>query len=174
MSNNATAIFIAALGLLSTLAAAIVSQLLSARARRDDLEMQRSQRQEEAEFASRKSCYAEMMISSRRYRVELMTYLDLVRQENANSAARADLENERRACLASLGEVELVAARKVLSAIEPINSGLTTAYDAIRHFEAGESLADDSFERIRQSLEELLEQWRHMSDMMRQDLGARD
>jgi len=174
MTNSVTAVVIAALGLLSTLAAAIASQLLSARARRDDLLIQRSQRQEEVEFASKKSCYAEMMISSRRYRVELMTYLDMVKQGSANSAARADLENERRACLASLGEVELVATRKVLSAIEPINSRLTEAYDGIRHFEAGESLSDDSLAKIHRSLEELLEQWRQMADMMRQDLGAKD
>jgi hypothetical protein len=110
MSNNTGAITIAAVGVLGTLAAAIVSQLLSARARRDDFEMQRSQRQEdyshkrqEAELANKKSCYIAMMASSQGYRVELMNYLYMVKREAVDSTARSDLEDARRACLASLG-----------------------------------------------------------------------
>lgn len=181
MSNSNGAVIIAALGLLGTLAAAIISQLLSTRARRDDFELQRSQRQEdyarerkEAELATKRSCYVAMMTSSRGYRVELMSYLYMVQQQTVRSTARGDLENERRTCLASLGEVQIVATLKVLSTIDPVNSGLSKAYDAINHLEAGRPEPGESFEEVHQSLTELWDQWAHMSDAMRQDLGIKD
>jgi len=79
MSNGVSAIVIAVVGVLGTLAGAIVSQVLSARARRADFEMQREQRKEEyvqerqkTDLANKRSCYITMMASSRRYRIELM------------------------------------------------------------------------------------------------------
>jgi hypothetical protein len=181
MSNSNDAVIIAALGLLGTLAAAIVSQLLSARARRDDFKLQRSQRQEdyarerqEVELATKRSCYIAMMTSSRSYRVELMNYLYMVKQQTVRSAARDDLENERRACLASLGEVQIVATLKVLSTIDPVNWGLSKAYDAINHLEARRPEPGESFEEVHQSLTELRDQWSHMSNAMRHDLGIKD
>jgi hypothetical protein len=178
MNNSNSAIVIAALGLLGTLAAAIISQLLSARARQADFEMQRSQQQGDyaherhvAELATKKSCYIAMMTSSRSYRVELMNYLDMVKQQTVRPAARDDLENVRRACLASLGEAQIEASLKVLSTIDPVNSELAKAYHAINFLEAGRPEPNGSFEEIHESLTELWDQWGHMSTAMRHDLG---
>jgi hypothetical protein len=66
-----------------------------------------------------------------------MNYLDKVNQQAVDSTARGDLENARRTCLASLGEVEMVATLNVLSTIEPINDGLSRAYNAANKFGEG-------------------------------------
>ena len=103
-----------------------------------------------------------------------MNYLDMVKHQTVRSAARDDLENIRRACLASLGEVQIVATLKVLSTIDPVNSGLAKAYRAINLLEAGRPEPDGSFEEIHKSVTELWGQWGHMSDAMRHDLGVKD
>jgi hypothetical protein len=181
MTNDIGAIAIAIVGVVGTLAGAIVSQLLSARARRAEFEIQQYQRKEdyirerqEAELTNKRSCYIAMMASSRRYRVELMNFLYAVKQEAVDTTARNDLEAARRACVDSIGEVQLVATLKALSTIDPVNSGLSKAYSATKHLEAGEPEPDASFEEINQSLTDLWDQWRYMRDAMRQDLGVKD
>ena len=134
MSSSLNAIIIAAVGVLGTLAGTIVSQLLSARVRRADFEMQREQRKEEyvqekqkIDLANKRSCYIAMMASSRRYRIELMNYAFAVNHQVVDSDVRNELENARRACLDSIAEVQIVATLKVLGTIDPVNSGLSKA-----------------------------------------------
>lgn len=181
MTSSTSTIVIAAVGVLGTLAGTIVSQLLSAHAKRADFEMQRLQRQEEyahqkqeTELANKRSCYIAMMASSRQYRMELINYLYMVKRQTVDSAARSDLENARRSGLASIGEVQLVATLKVLATIDPVNSGLARAYRAIKHLEGGEPEPDGSFEEINQFLTELFGKWSYMRQAMRQDLGIKD
>ena len=181
MDSSTVALVIAVVGVLGTLAGTIVSQVLSARARRADFDMQRSQRREDyiherqkADLANKRSCYIAMMASSRRYRVELMNYLYMVKQKTINSDARNDLENARRAYLDSIAEVQIVATLKVLSTIDPVGSGLSKAYHAIKQLQSGEPEPDGSFEEIDRFLKELWDQWRYMREAMRQDLGIED
>jgi hypothetical protein len=166
MSNNIVAIAIASVGVLGTLSGAAVTQLLSMRARRDDFALQRRQRQEDFKL----SCYIAMSTSSRSYRIELMNYLDELNQQTADDAARNVMEDARRACLDSLGQVEFVATRTVRSTIKPINDGLSAAYSAMNNLENGKPQPGGSFEEIKQSLKELWSQWDPMHEAMRQDL----
>jgi hypothetical protein len=181
MSSSVSAIIIAAVGVLGTLAAAIVSPMLTARARREDFTLQRMQREEEyahqrreTERANKRSSYVGTMVSTRHYRLELINYLKLVRRKKVTSDVQEDLEEVRRTCLTSLVEVELVAPEPVRTTIDPVNECLGRAYSDIKNLEAGEPESDRSFEEINQSLEELLNQLRHMGDTMRHDLDTED
>jgi hypothetical protein len=166
MSNSIVAIAIASVGVLGTLAGAAVSQLLSTRARRDDFVLQRRRRQEDFKL----SCYIAMSTSSRSYRIQLMNYLDKLNQHTADDAARNVMEDARRASLDSLGQVEFVATPMVRSTIKPINDGLSAAYSATNNLEKGRPQPGETFEEIKQSLEELWSQWDPMHEAMRQDL----
>jgi hypothetical protein len=166
MSSDIVAITIASVGVLGTLAGAAVNQLLSTRARRDDFALQKRQRQEDFKL----SCYIAMSTSSRSYRIELMNYLDKLNQQTADDAARNVMEDARRACLDSLGQVEFVATPKVRSTIDPVNDGLSAAYRATNNLEKGAPQPGGSFEEIEQSLKELQGQWDPMHEAMRQDL----
>jgi hypothetical protein len=181
MNGNISAIFIAAVGVLGTLAGTIVSQLLSTRARKADFEMQKEQRKEEysqerqkTEHANKRSCYIAMMASSRGYRIELMNYAYAVKEQTVDSNTRHELENSRRACLDSIAEVQIVATRKVLDTIDPVNNGLSKAYRSVKRLEAGELEPDGSFEEIERFLTELWDKWSSMREAMRQDLGVED
>lgn len=167
MNSSIVAVAVASVGVLGTLAGAVVNQLLSTRARRDDFTLQRRQRQEDFKL----SCYITMSTSSRRYRIELINYLDKLNQQTADDAARNVMEDARQACLDSLGQVEFVATTGVRSTIKPINDGLSAAYSATNNLEKGHLQPIGSFEEVRQSLEELWSQWNPMHEAMRQDLG---
>lgn len=181
MNISAGAIIIAIVGVLGTLGAAIIGQLLSARARREDFEIQRSRQQEdyihqrqEAELANKRSSYIAIIASSRTYRIELMNYLYMVKHETVDSTARSDLHEARRIWLANFSEVQIVATLQVLSTIEPVGTGLAKAYRATKHLEAGEPGPDESFEEIDRYLSGLWDHWGNMREAMRRDLGVAD
>lgn len=181
MSTDISAIVIAAVGVVGTLAGTIVSQLLSTRARKADFEMQREQRKEEyvqerqkTDLANKRSCYIAMMASSRRYRIELMNYAYAVKEQVVDNDARHELENSRRACLDSFAEVQIVATLRVKDTVEPVNSGLSKAYRFVKRFEAGEPEPGGSFEEIERFLTKLWDKWRYMAEAMRQDLEVED
>jgi hypothetical protein len=111
-----------------------------------------------------------MSTSSRSYRIQLMNYLDKLNQHTADDAARNVMEDARRASLDSLGQVEFVATPMVRSTIKPINDGLSAAYSATNNLEKGRPQPGETFEEIKQSLEELWSQWDPMHEAMRQDL----
>lgn len=181
MSADTSAIAIAAVGVLGTLVAPIVSQRLSTRARREDFEMQKSQREEDyvrekrdAELASKRSCYIALTAASRRYRVELVNYLYGVKRGAVSEESRIDLEGARRAFIASVAEAQMVATVKVLSTLGPVNDGLSRAYGMIKDLQNGEQDEDGSFEDILQFLTKQWDQWDGLSDAMRNDLGVED
>lgn len=103
--------------------------------------------------------------------MELIGYLNKLNQRTADDAARDVLEEARQTCLDSLAEVELVATHEVRSTIDPINDGLSKAYDATNNLENGKPQPGGSFEEIKRSLRELRVQWNSMYEAMRQDLG---
>jgi hypothetical protein len=181
VSADTSAIVIAAVGVFGTLVAPIVSQALSTRARREDFEMQKSQRDEDyahqqrnAELGNKRSCYIGVTAASRRYRVELMNYLYSVKRGTVDDAARTELEDARRAFTASLAEAQMVATLKVLSTIDPVNSGLSRGYGMTKGLESGDQEENGSFEEIVKFLDELWELWRGMREAMRCDLGIED
>jgi hypothetical protein len=181
LSAETSAILIAIAGVFGTLAAPIVSQRLSARAKRDEFEMQKSQRiddrqqeQQQLDFTTKRSCYIAMIATSRRYRIELMNYLYKIKRQTVDDPARDELEGARRPYIASVAEAHLTAPLKVLSAIDPVTSGLSKGYRATKHLEDGEPEPDGSFEEIEAFLIQLWDKWLTMREAMRQDLGVED
>lgn len=177
MNNSTGAIIIAIVGVLGTLGAAVTSQLLSARARREDLKIQQEDyihHRQEAELANKRSSYIAIIASSRTYRAELKDYLYMVKHKTVDSTARSDLHEARRVWLANFSEVQIVATVKVLSKIEPVNAGLADAYRATKRLEAGEPGSDQSFEEIDRYLTGLWDHWGNMREAVRLDLGVAD
>lgn len=99
MNAAITALIVAIVGVLGTLLAPIVSQRLSARARREEFEMQRTQQldeyrrqQEEKVLMAKRACYITVISSARRYRLELMRYLFAVKEGAVDDTAGSRLE----------------------------------------------------------------------------------
>jgi hypothetical protein len=181
MSADSSAILIAAVGVLGTLASPIVSQRLSARARRDEFEMQKSERlearqreQQQLALANKRSCYIALMANARRYRVEMMNYLYTVKTGTVDNDTRNELEAARRAYIMTSAEAQMTASLRVLAMIEAFNSGLYKGYRATKRLEDGEPEPDGSFEETESFLTRLWDQWNDMREAMRQDLNIED
>ena len=181
MSADSGAILIAAIGVLGTLVSPIVSQRLSARARHDEFEMQKSERlearqleQQQLAFANKRSCYIALMANARRYRVEMMNYLYAAKSRTVDNDQRNELEAARRAYIMTSAEAQMTASLRVLAMIEAFNADLYKGYRATKHLEEGEPEPDGSFEETESFLTKLWDQWDDMREAMRQDLNIED
>jgi hypothetical protein len=181
MNTNTSALIIAIVGVIGTLAASIVSQVLSARARGRELELQRLQRHDEYDreqrqsvLANKRSCYITMISATRRYRLELMSYLYAIHRQTVDKGATDRLEEARLAFNTSLAETQLTGTLPVVEALEPIRVGLAESYTAIRDFEQEAPESDGKFEEIRAQLFKLWDQWPGLHTTMRHDLGVGD
>jgi hypothetical protein len=181
MNGTTGALLIAVVGVLGTLSAPVVSQRLSASARREEFALQRLHRQEDFDrelqreaLAAKRACYVSLTATSRRYRVELMNYLHRVNGGTAGDGPRGELEEARRGYIASLAETQMTATAPVLDAVDPVTSGLSEAYRTIMALDGGHPQPGWSFEETRDFLQEHLEDWRHLRAATRADLGVRD
>jgi type II secretory pathway pseudopilin PulG len=181
MNASITALTIAIVGVMGTLLAPIVTQRLSARARREEFEQQRSQRREEYRrdqqekvLINKRNCYVTMISTARHYRLELMSYLYAVKQGAVDNSAKDRLQNARLAFATSLAETQLTGTRSVLKALEPIRKGMSESYTATKGLEEARQESDGSFDEIRAFLLKLWEEWPPAYTAMRKDLGVED
>lgn len=182
MSASLTALIIAAVGVIGTLVSPIVSQRLSAMARREEFELQRSQRKEEHDrdrekdaLDNKRRCYISCTSAARLYRVELMNYLFAVKRDRANDEADVKLMEARSAFSASFSEVQLTGVAAVRDAVMSLRDGLSQAYQAIRRLEDDMPKRDESFKEIDDSLISLWKfEFAAMHEAMRADLGISD
>ena len=181
MNAAVTALIVAIVGVVGTLLAPIVSQRLSARARREEFEMQRTQQQDdyrrqqqEKVLMTKRVCYITVISGARRYRLELMRYLFAVKESGVDDAARDRLEEARLAFNTSLAESELTAAGPVREALNPIRKGLSDSYKAIKDLENDIPQVNGSFGDIKSFLLKLWDAWPPAHAAMRDDLGVKE
>jgi hypothetical protein len=182
LSAGLTALIIAAVGVIGTLVAPIVSQRLSALARREEFELQRLQRNEEHArerekdiLDNKRKCYISFTSAARVYRVELMNFLFVVKHERADANADVKLMEARSAFSVSFAEVQLTGAAPVLEAVMQIRDGLSHGYQAIRRLERDTLKPDESFDEIENSLLNLwTAEFPALYKAMRADLGIID
>jgi hypothetical protein len=181
MDANTIALIVAIVGVIGTLTASIISQVLSARSRRQELEVQRLQRDDEYEreqqqnvLANKRNCYITLISAARRYRLELMSYLYATNRRSINKDAADSLDEARLAFNVSISETQLTGTKSVLEALEPIRRGLAESYGAIRDLEQEAPESDESFDEIRTSLSKLWDEWPRLHAAMRKDLGVKD
>jgi type II secretory pathway pseudopilin PulG len=181
VNTPTTALVIAIVGVLGTLLAPIVSQTLSARARREEFEQQRTtqlekyaRQQNEELMAAKRSCYLGLFTAFRHYRVELMSYLHAVNRKDVDESARARLQEARHAVMASVSETQLSGSLVVMETLRPLREANTKIYEAIKSLEEGQP-EGLSFEEIREFMLTVWgEEWPHIVDTVRADLGVSD
>jgi len=182
MNAGTTALIISIVGVIGTLLASIVTQRLSAVARREELKQQRLLGQDEYEreqrdkvLANKRTCYVAMISTTRRYRLELMSYLYGIKQGAVDNEAETRLQDARLAFAMSLAETQLTGTIPVLEALEPIRKGMAHGYAETKELEQGPSPeSNSSFEEIRTFLLKLWDEWPTAYAAMRSDLGVED
>jgi hypothetical protein len=181
MDGTSTALTIAIVGVFGTLLAPVVSQRLSARARREEFDQQRlhkhdeySREKQEANYASKRACYITLSITARRYRVELMNYLHAVDKGAVDDNANQKLQETRTGFWSSVSETELTGSQIVLEPLGRFRVGVTRAYAAIKNLEEGHPEPNGSFEELRAFLFKIWDEWPEVLTAMRADLDVKD
>lgn len=174
MSAGFGALILAVIGVLGTLSASIVTQVLSARNQSRAFDLQVRREQEEGVLTTKRACYIAMFANSRRYRIELMNYLYAVQAKAVSDAVRADLEEARRAYSTSVAETELTAEAEVLAAIKRVDGVLSPSFAQIKVLEREDLQSSSSFEEILTNLGTFWDLWPSMQHAMRRELHPAD
>jgi len=179
MSTEVLALVIAIVGVLGTLTSALLTQVLSLRAKRVELDEQRrvrvEQRDEERqrmEFRDRRDSCIALNMAGRRFRQALKNYLF----EGVDKRG-AELDEARQAFTSRYGEAQMILSDTVLKVARVANGRLAEAYGKVKGSQQPESppmgLPDrDKLERfLDREVSVALRQLRHA---MRRDLGVAD
>jgi hypothetical protein len=177
MTTEALTLLIAIVGVLGTLASAVLTQTLSLRAKRVELAEQRQQRLEERDEERRRADFKDVRDScialnseARRFRQTLKNCLF----EGADKRG-AELEEARLAFTSRYGEAQMILSDVVLEVAGEASGRLADSYGKIKALQQPGSPAIELADR--EKLERYLNDevgatLRRLRQVMRQDLGV--
>ncbi|MFS4094782.1 hypothetical protein [Streptomyces sp. AF1A] len=180
MSGATVSVIVAIVGVIGTLASAVITQVLSQRA-----ETRRSEREERVRLAELRAsedqrkidqlraCYVQLNADDRNYRDAMLAYAYALKSGTAEAEA-AEVGSARRAQRDTRAEAQLIASDEVLRIESRVNAQLTVAYKNLMEI-AGES--DLSAHQVRLSqvielLDSIIAQLSHVRARMRYEVGA--
>ena len=179
MSTDALALVVAVAGVLGTLASALLTQMLSLRGKRQEIDDQRQQRFEEREeerrrtdFKDRRDSCVALNTEARRFRQALKNCL----YEGVGERG-AELEEARQAFTSRYGEAQMILPDAVLTVAGAASARLADAYGKVKASQKPGSPALGPADRER--LENFLDRevgttLRQLRQTMRRDLGVAD
>ena len=177
MSADILTLAVAIVGVLGTLASALLTQTLSLRAKRLEIDEQRRQRLEEREEARRRTSFTDrresciaLNMEARRFRQALKNCLF----EGVDKRGD-ELEETRQAFTRRYGEAQMVLPDAVLEAAGAANGRLAEGYGKVKAVQQPGSPPIGTSDR--EKLEDFLNQevgaeLRRLRQAMRRDLGA--
>lgn len=187
MGAATSALAVAAVGVVGTLLASLLTQWISMRNKRLEFALQRQQladERAEAErrlsFEERRSCYVELNAVARAYRGALKTRLRMLREAPAREDFGDDLENSRNDWKDQYSRAQLVMPDHVLAHGAVVSAILAQAYGIVKRLETGDSdlalTGADGNEDFAEALEfingRVYDVIAIMRRMMREDLGV--
>ncbi|MFD7027212.1 hypothetical protein ACFWAR_04150 [Streptomyces sp. NPDC059917] len=177
MDNGLVALAAAVVGVAGTLLATALSQRMLARVQSDQFERQQRaahaqwlREREVAELGLRRDCYIAAGAAYRRYRISLMTFLWLVRDDGVTPADRTALDEARQGHHAAFAEAQMIASGEVLEELDRLTDVLAGIYSRVLRLSSQEPAV--SFEGVHAELLGLRGQWDTIRTAMRTGLGA--
>ncbi|WP_461711884.1 hypothetical protein [Streptomyces sp. DSM 41013] len=178
MSPSTSALVIALVGIVGTLASALLTQRSANNNKMRELERADQQRREErayqteqATIESRRACYVGLNIAARLYQTALTNYLVAIRSGAVTDDIRADVDEMRRDHRARHAEAQMLVPDTVLVAAGTVNGHLSNLYGILRRIDIDEP---EQGETIEAAAEVRRDTWEVISEMrivMRRDLG---
>ena len=188
MSADWTTLAVAVLGVAGTLSSPLLGQRIAARAKEQEFNLQRRQRQEEreagrrqAEFEERRSIYARLNTAARQYQQALGFYVRAMVDDAVTDEARADLADARQGFRDLYSDAQMILPDKVLNAAMSVSASLGEAYGLIKRLEAGkprirpDAKQAETIEMAREyAYVTVYNQILELRQLMREDLGVSD
>lgn len=178
MSSTTSALLIAFLGIVGTLASALLTQHSANNSKRRELEHADRQRREEREYQARqeavearRACYVALNTAARLFLTELANYLYDLQAGKPTDAAREKVEEARREHRARHAEAQMIVPDPVLTAAREVNSQLGALYGVLKRIDSG---SPEEGETVEEADDMRLKAWEPIATMrtvMRRDLG---
>lgn len=172
MSSQTVSLIVAVVGVLGTLASAVVAQwftLHGDRQRRVDRAAAEKRRYDD----QLRHCYVELNRRDRAYRDAMVAYAYALRDCRLTEKDKTDLSSARAALGEIRAEAQMLVSDKVLKAEGEVYWRLANAYGDLMHFEKEHDpeVRHRSLQELIHRLDGTMQQLRDMRALMRADLG---
>jgi len=179
MSSATVSLVVAVVGVCGTLASAIVTLLLSQRAKLQELkyaERQRLAEQDSAKKQQLRSCYVQLNANDRNYRDALLAYAYALKAGSPSETEAAEVATARRAQRDARAEAQMVVSDEVLKAEGQVNYQLTDAYRRLKRLEreTDASVREPPLDEVIKLLDSIISMLSRVRVIMRAELGIID
>jgi hypothetical protein len=179
MSSATVSLVVAVVGVFGTLASAIVTLLLSQRAKLQELkyaERQRLAEQDAAKKQQLRSCYVQLNANDRNYRDALLAYAYALKAGSPSEAEAAEVTTARRAQRDARAEAQMAVSDEVLEAEGQVNYQLTVAYSRLKQLEreTDASVREPPLDEVIKLLDNIISLLSRVRVIMRTELGIID
>jgi hypothetical protein len=180
MSGATVSLIVAIVGVCGTLVSAGLSQVLSQRAKLQELEQAeriRAAQEREAEQRRRvdqlQSCYVQLNAQDRHYRDVMLAYAYALKSGSAEAEA-AEVSSARREQRDARAEAQMIASDEVLEAEGRVNNRLTVAYRRLMEAarEADSTARRARLDQVIELLDAVIEKLGKVRTIMRAELGV--
>jgi hypothetical protein len=190
MSTAVTTLIVAGIAVLGTLLSPVLVQYTTAKAKVQEYELARQQRQEEREaetqlgkYMGLRAAYTELNTEMRGFLRALSNYMHLISRNQCSEAARDALNEAREKYLQCYSDAQMKVSDKVLVAAREANNGLARLYGMVLRLdglavpvlsseETSDSEEEESIEKAFGYLQEVRVLAWKMRDTMRVELDA--
>ncbi|MFD5737841.1 hypothetical protein ACFWIY_34290 [Streptomyces sioyaensis] len=171
MTAAVAAMITAAVGVLGTLFAPLVTHRASARQRAEE----REEGLRRLRFEERRAVYTAMNRASQQFTTLLKDAGHRLRDGVYGDEERAALEEARLEHRDRYAEAQMIASERILKAYRAVNRVLADVDGAVKRIDRGLAREDESAARLLPTLrEEADRRLREMQRLMREDLGIRE
>ncbi|MEU0332540.1 hypothetical protein [Streptomyces sp. NPDC006193] len=180
MSSGTISVIVASVGVLGTLASAVITQVLAQRAESARSEMEKQVRiaeqrasEDQRKIDQLRSCYVQLNANDRYYRDAMLAYAYALKSGAADAEA-AEVNTARRAQRDTRAEAQLIASDAVLQIESRVNAQLTAAYRDLMEAagESDSSTREAKLNLVIRRLNSLTEQQGHVRALMRVEVRA--
>ncbi|MHA4813098.1 hypothetical protein ACXZ65_01965 [Streptomyces aculeolatus] len=172
--NGTGALVVAVVGVIGTLASALLTQRAAERSRIREQERIEQARARAVEAVERRACCVALNAASRQYLAALTDQLHALARADDPRAARERLTEARDLHRDVYAEAQLLLPDPVLALAGEVTHSLGTVYGRLRRLDDGVPRPGDSPDAARGEVDALWDQLRELRRGMRADLAAPD
>ncbi|MEU6524410.1 hypothetical protein ABZ892_16720 [Streptomyces sp. NPDC046924] len=181
MSQSVIALLLAVVGVLGTLASALLSQRGGRQTKL--MELQHAERQHASDkiaegrridFEDRRACYVAVNKVFRRHQAALKNYFSSLSSNTVKEGQWEEIEETRHASRETYAEAQMVLPEEVLNSSAELVKRFNFIYGALARFSANNQRPEDDLDQVREQLDHATAGLYYLRQGMRADLGISD
>ncbi|GGW59515.1 hypothetical protein GCM10010503_40870 [Streptomyces lucensis JCM 4490] len=165
-------VIIAVSGVAGTLGGSLLTQRVSERAKRREIELVRDHEEVRENLLLRRTCYVELNRDARQFTTALGQFLHAMQERRVEEPDRAQLDEAKRAHRDTYSQAQLIVPDDVLVPASEVNRALNRVYGQVKRLEREEPEPGETMTAAFRAQAEVWELLRALRTVMRRDLGV--